>query len=266
MRDDGARRYERHLLMPELDGVAHERLRAGRVLVVGAGGLGSAALYYLAAAGVGRLGIVDNDVVELGNLQRQILYTTADLGRPKTESAAEKLRALNPEVEVVPYRVRFDRDNAFDLIGGYDVIVTAVDNFPARYLLNDACVLAGKTLVDASVLRFSGMAMTIRGGETACYRCLFPEQPPKGRVPGSADIGIFGPTAGMFGVVQATEVLKVLAGFGRPLYDRLLTADLLGMTFEETAIERDPDCPVCGAHPTITTLREGCVEKQVVDG
>jgi molybdopterin/thiamine biosynthesis adenylyltransferase len=256
MRDEETRRYARHLMMPELDAEAHERLRAGRVLVVGAGGLGSSALYYMAAAGVGHLGIIDDDVVEVSNLQRQILHATPDIGRPKTQSAAEKLRALNPEIEVECYQTRFSQANALDILGGYDVIVTAVDNFPSRYLLNDAAVLRRKTLVEGGVTRFSGMAITIKGGETTCYRCLFPLPPVDGRVPCAAETGVFGPTAGIVGVIQAAEAIKVIAGIGDPLYDRLLTVDLLTMSFEEMPVERDPGCPVCGEIPSITEPRE----------
>ena len=262
MRDEERWRYARHLKLPELDEAAHERLKAGRVLVVGAGGLGSAALYYLAAAGVGHLGVVDHDVVELSNLQRQILHTTADLGRPKTRSAAEKLRALNPNIEVAEYQTRFSESNALSILDDYDMAVVGIDNFPGRYLLNDACVLTGKTLVEASIIRFSGLAMTIQGGQTACYRCLFPHPPPDGRVPCTAEIGVFGPAAGVLGTIQASEVIEVLAGFGRPLYNRLLAVDLLGMSFDDTCIERDPQCPVCGEHPTITELREVPIESE----
>ena len=256
MRDEQTWRYARHLLMPELGAEAYERLGAGRVLVVGAGGLGSSALFYLAAAGVGHLGIVDHDVVELSNLQRQILHATPDLGRAKTDSAAEKLRALNPEIEVVCHHTRFNESNALELIDAYDVILTGVDNFPARYLLNDACVLRRKTLVEGGIVRFSGMAITIKGGETACYRCLFPVPPPDGLIECSAETGVFGPTAGIIGVIQAAEAIKVLTGIGEPLYNRLLSVDLLDMTFDEMRIERDPTCPICGEHPTITELHE----------
>jgi len=256
MRDEQVWRYARHLMMPELNAEAYERLQAGRVLVVGAGGLGSSALFYLAAAGVGHLGIVDHDVVELSNLQRQILHATPDIGRPKVESAAEKLRALNPEIEVICHDTRFTQENAFELIDAYDVIVTGVDNFPSRYLLNDACVLHRKTLVEGGIARFSGMAITIKGGESACYRCLFPVPPADGRVKCSAETGVFGPAAGIIGVIQASEAIKVLAGIGAPLYNRLLSADLIRMDFDDTPIERSPACPICGENPTITELTE----------
>jgi adenylyltransferase/sulfurtransferase len=254
MRDEQAARYIRHLRLPEMDEAAHERLQAGRVLVVGAGGLGSPALYYLAAAGVGHLGIVDADVVELSNLQRQILHSTADLGRPKTTSAAETLRALNPDIDVVGYQERFTQHNAAALLADYDVIVDGVDNFASRYLLNDACVLQGKTLIEGAVLRYTGMVTTIKGGETACYRCLFPVEPADGQVPSAAEAGVFGPVAGMIGVLQAAEALKVLADFGQPLINRAAYVDLLTMAFDVIEVAREPDCPVCGQHPTITSL------------
>ena len=256
MRDEQIWRYARHLMLPELDEAAHERLQGGRVLVVGAGGLGSAALYYLAAAGVGHLGIVDHDVVELSNLQRQILHSTADIDRPKTESAAQKLRDLNPDVEVVCHQERLTAHNVADLLAGYDIIVDGVDNFASRYLLNDACVLHRKTLVEGAVLRYTGMVTTIKGSESSCYRCLFPEIPPEGLVPCAAEAGVFGPVAGVIGVMQAAEVLKALAGFGRLLTNRLLYVDLLTMACDEIKVSRQPDCPICGEHPTITELHE----------
>ena len=249
-------RYARHLVIPELGEEAQEKLAAAAVLVVGTGGLGSPVLAYLAAAGVGRLGLVDFDVVELSNLQRQTLHSTPDLGRRKVESAAEKLHALNPSIRLDLHDERFAASNAGRLLDGYDVIVTAVDNFPSRFLLNDACVLHRKTLVEAAILQFVGLMMTIRGGETACYRCLFPQVPAKGVVMQPAVAGIFGPVAGVMGCLQACEVIKVIAGFGRPLYDRLLQFDATTMVFQEVAISREPACPVCGEAPTITSLRD----------
>jgi molybdopterin/thiamine biosynthesis adenylyltransferase len=248
-------RYRRHVIIPELGEAGQEKLKAASVLVVGAGGLGSPALYYLAGAGVGRLGVLDRDVVELSNLHRQPLHHTADIGGAKTASAAAKLRALNPEIEVVEHRTGLAPENAAELIAGYDVIVDAVDNFAARYLLNDACVLGGKTLVEAGILRFTGIVMTIRGGETTCYRCVFPQMPVDGLAPSGAQAGVFGPTPGVIGAVQAAEAIKVLVGFGRPLYDRLLTFDAADLSFVEVAVARDPACPVCGRQPTITTLK-----------
>jgi molybdopterin/thiamine biosynthesis adenylyltransferase len=254
--DEERERYARHLPLPGLDEAAYAKLKAASVLVVGAGGLGSPALYYLAAAGVGRLGIVDSDVVELSNLQRQILHTTNDLGRPKTTSAAEKLRALNPHVEVVEHVERFLASSAFRLVDGYDVVVNAVDNFPTRFLVNDACVLRRKTLCEGGILGYVGVAMTIRPGETACYRCLFPETIRPEDAPTPAEEGVFGPVPGLIGSVQAAEAIKVIAGIGRPLFDRLLQYDALSLEFDEVEVRRDPACPVCGDRPTITELRE----------
>jgi molybdopterin/thiamine biosynthesis adenylyltransferase len=224
------------------------------VLVVGAGGLGAPALYYLVAAGVGRVGIVDHDVVELSNLQRQILFTTADIGRGKAEVAAERLAALNPDVRLEPHAVRLQAANTLELVRGYDVIVTAVDNFAARYLINDVCVFERKTLVDGAVLRMVGLAMTVKGGETACYRCLFPEPPPPAAVVSCSEAGVLGPVPGTIGALQALEVIKVLTGAGEPLYDRLLQFDGAAMTFTEIEVRRAPTCPVCGEHPTVNEL------------
>lgn len=249
-------RYARHLPLAGLDEDAYGKLKAASVLVIGAGGLGSPALYYLAAAGIGRLGVVDSDVVELSNLQRQILHTTDDLGRPKTASAAEKLRALNPHVEVVEHQERFTAATAFALLDGYDLIVNAVDNFPSRFLVNDACVLRGKTFCEGGILGYVGVAMTIAGGRTACYRCLFPETIKPEDAPTPVQEGVFGPVPGVIGAIQAAEAIKVIARIGRPLYDRLLQYDALTMTFDEVPVQRDPACPVCGAHPTIIELRD----------
>jgi adenylyltransferase/sulfurtransferase len=247
-------RYLRHLVIPELGEGGQEKLRAARVLVVGAGGLGSPCLLYLAAAGVGRLGVVDFDVVELSNLQRQIIHTTDDIGRDKTLSAAEKVTALNPEVEVVRHQMHLDAGTVEALVQPYDVVVTAVDNLPARFLLNDACVLARKTLVEGAILRFVGLAMTIKGGESACYRCLFPEPPAPGATQSVAEAGVFGPVPGVIGAIQATEVIKIVTGIGRPLTGRLLQYDALEMSFDEVEVSRDPACPVCGEHPVITAV------------
>lgn len=240
-------RYSRHLAIPELGEQGQAKLAAASVLVVGLGGLGSPVALYLAAAGVGRLGLLDVDVVEPSNLQRQVLHFTSDVGRPKTESAAAKLAALNPEVELVPHRVHFSSETAAEVVGGYDVVVTAVDNFAARLVLNEVCVRQRRILVEAAILRFTGLAMTIRGGETACYRCVFPEMPSDEAGPSAAEAGVFGPLAGLMGCVQACEAVKVVTGTGRPLYGRLLQVDAAEMTFHEVAVERDPQCPVCGA-------------------
>jgi molybdopterin/thiamine biosynthesis adenylyltransferase len=249
-------RYARHLVIPQLGEAAQERLAAASVLVVGTGGLGSPALFYLAAAGVGRLGVVDCDVVERSNLQRQILHATTDLGRRKVESAAEKLRALNPGVRIDVHDVRFTAETAGGLVDAYDLVVDAVDNFPARYLLNDACVLVRKTLVEGAILQFIGLAMTIRGGETACYRCVFPEMPAPGLSPSPAEAGVFGPVPGVIGSIQAAEAIKVIAGVGAPLYDRMLQYDAEAMSFQEVAVGREPTCPVCGEAPRITSMAD----------
>ena len=247
-------RYDCQLVLKEVGERGQDALRAGSVLVVGAGGLGAPVLFYLVAAGVGRVGIVDDDVVELSNLQRQILFTTDDIGRPKAEVAAARLGALNPEVTLEPHTSRLHAGHRVSVIDDYDVVVTAVDNFPTRYLLNDACVLRGKTLVDGAVLRMMGLAMTVKGGETACYRCLFPEPPPPAGVVSCSEAGVLGPIPGLIGAIQALEVIKVLTGAGQPLYDRLLQFDGAAMTFNEVEVARVPTCPVCGDRPTITEL------------
>ena len=249
-------RYDCQLVLKEVGESGQAALRAGSVLVVGAGGLGAPVLFYLAAAGIGRIGIVDDDVVELSNLQRQILFTTRDIGRSKAEAAAERLAALNPEVVMEPHMSRLMAATAAELIGRYDVIVTAVDNFPTRYLINDACVLAGKTLVDGAVLRMTGLAMTIKGGETACYRCLFPEPPPPAGVVSCSEAGVLGPIPGLIGSIQALEVIKVLTGAGQPLFNRLLQFDGAAMTFTEVEVSRAPTCPVCGESPAVTELAD----------
>lgn len=247
-------RYDCQLVLREVGERGQAALREASVLVVGAGGLGAPVLYYLAAAGIGRLGVVDDDVVELSNLQRQVLFTTADIGRGKAEVAVERLAALNPEVTFEPHAARLTAAGAAALIEPYDIVVTAVDNFPTRYLLNDACVLAGKTLVDGAVLRMTGLAMTIRGGETACYRCLFPEPPPPAGVVSCSEAGILGPVPGLIGSIQALEVIKVVTGVGRPLYGRLLQFDGGEMTFTEVEVARAPTCPVCGDEPRVREL------------
>ena len=246
------RRYACQLVLDGVGEPGQEALRRGSVLVVGAGGLGAPVLTYLAAAGVGRIGIVDDDDVELSNLQRQILFTTADVGRAKVEVAASRLRALNPDVTVEPHAVRLTAANVLAFVDRYDVVVTAVDNFPTRYLLNDACVLRRKTLVDGAVLGMTGLALTIQGGESACYRCLFPEPPPATAVHTCAEVGVLGPIPGTIGAIQALEVIKVLAGTGEPLFNRLLQFDGADLSFTEVRIERSPTCPVCGERPIIS--------------
>ncbi|MGB9662530.1 MAG: HesA/MoeB/ThiF family protein [Moorellaceae bacterium] len=249
-------RYSRQIILPNVGGRGQKKLKESKVLVVGAGGLGSPVAYYLAAAGVGTLGIVDSDAVELSNLQRQILHTTERLGEPKAESARKTLLALNPSITVQTYPLRLNKDNILDIIGSYDVIVGGVDNFPTRYLLNDACVMAGKPLVEGGVLQWDGLAMTIKPKEGPCYRCIFPEPPPVGAVPTCQEAGIIGVVPGVIGVIQATEVIKLLLGIGDNLVGRLLIYDALEMRFREVRAERNPDCPVCSDSPRLRTLEE----------
>ncbi len=251
---DERTRYDRQLMLPEIGESGQEKLRAGSVLVVGAGGLAAPVLSYLVGGGVGRVGVLDGDVVELSNLHRQTLYTSRDLGRSKAECAAGRLAAVNPDVRVEAQAARLTPANARALVAPYDVVVTAVDNFPTRYALNDACVLERKTLVDGAVLEMIGQATTVKGGETACYRCLFPDPPPPPTAPGSSVAGVLGPIPGVIGAVQALEVMKVLTGVGRPLYDRLLRFDGAALCFSELAVTRSPTCAVCGPRPTITDL------------
>lgn len=249
-------RYSRHIILPEVGGTGQQKLKESSVFVVGAGGLGSPVLLYLTAAGVGRIGVIEDDVVDLTNLQRQVLHATPDVGKPKVESASETMKQINPHVEVDVYQQRLTKDNVFDLIDKYDVIVDGVDNFPTRYLLNDACVMKKKTLVEGGILRFMGLIMSIRGGETACYRCVFEEPPPPGTVPSCAEAGVLGAVAGVVGTMQATEVLKILTGVGKPLFNRLLQFDAEELRFHEVKAKRNPKCPVCGDNPTITELVE----------
>lgn len=247
-------RYSRHIILPEVGGKGQEKLNNSKVLVIGAGGLGSPVALYLAAAGVGTIGVVDNDVVDLSNLQRQILHTTKDLGRPKTDSAQEKLVALNPDVKVNTYHELVNSTNIMEMIADYDVIVDGTDNFPTRFLVNDACVLANKPLVHGAILRFDGQVFTIVPGEGPCYRCIFEQPPPPGTVPNCSQAGILGAIAGIVGAIQATEVLKLIIGQGQTLKGRLLVMDALDMTFREVKIRRNAACPICGDNPTITKL------------
>jgi len=254
------RRYGRHVVIPEIGREGQERLKAARVLVVGAGGLGSPALLYLAAAGVGTLGLVEFDAVEITNLQRQILFGESDLGRSKLEAAGERLADLNPHVRIVPHARRFDLDNALELVGAYDLVLDGSDNFPTRYLVNDACVMTGRPDVWGAVFRFEGQASIFGAPGGPCYRCLFPEPPPPGLVPSCAEGGVLGVLPGIIGSIQGLEALKLILGVGDPLVGRLLLFDALKLKFRELAISKDPDCPVCSDHPTITTLvEEGAV-------
>ena len=247
-------RYRRHLSLPELGGEGQQALLAGRVLLIGGGGLGCPLAQYLAAAGVGALGLVDFDAVDASNLQRQVLYGTADIGRPKVEVAAERIRAQNPDVAVETHAVQLDSSNALELLGGYDVVVDGTDNFPTRYLVNDACVLLGKPNVHGSIFRFDGQATVFDARHGPCYRCLYPEPPPPGAVPSCAEGGVLGVLPGLVALVQATETLKLLAGIGEPLYGRLLRYDALRLDFAEFRLKKDRDCPVCGGQPSVTEL------------
>ena len=248
------KRYSRHLIMPEMGMDGQRKLKAGSVLCIGAGGLGSPAAMYLAAAGIGRLGIVDFDVVDLSNLQRQLLHTTNDVGRTKLESAKNKVVALNPHVQVDTYEEALSSENAMRLFKGYDVILDGTDNFPTRYLVNDACVLSGIPNVYGSIFRFEGQASVFATKEGPCYRCLYPEPPPPGLVPSCAEGGVLGVLPGIIGVIQATESIKLITGIGEPLIGRFLIYDALKMRFRELKLRKDPECPVCGTNPTVTKL------------
>jgi adenylyltransferase/sulfurtransferase len=245
-------RYARHLILDEIGEEGQAKLLASRVLVVGAGGLGSPALLYLAAAGIGTLGIVDDDVVELSNLQRQVLHGTDRLGASKVESAIEQLAEVNPEVRVIPHRVRLDAGNALSLVGEYDLVVDGSDNFATRYVVNDACFLARRTLVAASLLRFEGQLSTFKAHATGpCYRCLHPTPPPAGTIPRCEEAGILGAVAGVMGTLQAAEAVKELLGLGDSLAGTLLIYDALAARFTRIRVAKDPDCPLCGTAPTI---------------
>src|SRR5258705_6553000 len=248
------KRYSRHLIMPELGLDGQKKLKAGSVLCIGAGGLGSPAAMYLAAAGVGRIGIVDFDVVDFSNLQRQLLHGTSSVGRSKLDSAKDRLHDLNPHVEIDTYETIVSSDNALDLFKPYDVILDGTDNFPTRYLVNDACVLLGKPNAYGSIFRFEGQASVFATKNGPCYRCLYPEPPPPGLVPSCAEGGVLGVLPGIIGVIQATEAIKLLTGIGEPLIGRFLIYDALRMRFRELKLKKDPDCPVCGTHPTVTKL------------
>ena len=248
------RRYSRHLIMPEVGIEGQRKLKAARVLAIGAGGLGSPLAVYLAAAGIGTIGIVDNDVVDDSNLQRQILYGSSDVGRPKLQAAAERIRDMNPNVEVVPYETRLDSSNALEIFRDYDIIADGTDNFPTRYLVNDACVLTGKPNVYASIFRFEGQASVFWAEKGPCYRCLYTEPPPPGLVPSCAEGGVLGILPGLLGVIQATETIKLVLGSGDSLVGRLLLVDALSMRFRELKLRKNPECVVCGPNPTVTRL------------
>ncbi|MDR0747949.1 MAG: HesA/MoeB/ThiF family protein [Tannerellaceae bacterium] len=248
-------RYSRHILLQDIGVEGQEKISRGKALVVGAGGLGAPVLMYLAAAGVGVLGVIDGDIVDVSNLQRQIIHFTPDVGKPKVESAAEKIRLINPDVEVVTYHTFLTAENAFEIIGNYDFIIDGTDTFPVKFLINDACVLAGKPFSHGGILRFEGQTLTRLPG-TACYRCLFNSPPPSNAVPTCSQAGVLGAIAGMLGTIQAAEALKFLTGTGELLTDRLLTFNAKTMNFRTVRVNRNLRCPVCGENPSVTELKE----------
>jgi len=254
--EDQITRYSRHILLPEVGGKGQKKIAHARVLIIGAGGLGSPAALYLAAAGIGTLGLIDGDAVDLSNLQRQVLHHTDDVGRPKVVSGKEKIDALNPDVKVMTYEDRLTAKNALDLFSQYDVVIDGVDNFPAKFLINDACYFTRKPLVHGGILRFDGRVFTILPGETACYRCVFKTPPPPGLVASCQEAGVIGVLAGIIGTLQATEALKLILKIGRPLTDRMLDFDARRTAFREIKVRRNPNCPLCGERPTITELFE----------
>lgn len=252
--NEEVQRYSRHLIMPEVGVEGQEKLKKGSVLCIGAGGLGSPAALYLAAAGVGTIGIVDFDVVDFSNLQRQIIHGTPDVGRSKLASAKDRLLGLNPLIKIETYETALSSKNALELFKPYDVILDGTDNFPTRYLVNDACVLLGKPNTYGSIFRFEGQASVFATKNGPCYRCLYPEPPPPGLVPSCAEGGVLGVLPGVIGTIQATEAVKLIMGIGEPLIGRFLIYDALRMKFRELKLKKDPDCPVCGTHPTVTEL------------
>lgn len=253
--EDQVQRYARHIILPQIGGAGQRKLLDAKILAIGAGGLGSPVAMYLAAAGIGTLGILDFDKVDLSNLQRQILHTTADVGRPKVESAVDHLRAINPTIDIVPYDTILTSGNAFEVLEPWDIVVDGTDNFPVRYLVNDATQMLGKPLVYGSIYQFDGQATVFMPGqETPCYRCLFPQPPPPGTVPSCAEGGVFGVLPGIVGCIQATEAIKLITGIGDPLIGKLLIFDALAMEFQTVKIRWDADCPVCGKEPTVTEL------------
>jgi len=254
LREDQIERYSRQILLPNVGGKGQKKLLDGKVLIIGAGGLGSPCAVYLASAGVGKIGIVDSDKVDLSNLQRQILHSTKDVGRLKVESAKDRLNGINQDVEVVPYNIRLTSENILDIIKDYDIVVDGSDNFPTRYLVNDACVISGKPLSHGGIFKFDGQAITILPGKSACYRCLFAEPPPPGLVPSCQEAGILGAVAGIIGTVQANEVLKYILGTGSLLEGKLLVFNALDSSFRQVKVPKNPKCPVCGENPTVTKL------------
>ncbi|GGV12451.1 adenylyltransferase/sulfurtransferase MoeZ [Actinomadura cremea] len=253
---DEVNRYSRHLIIPDVGMTGQKRLKNAKVLVVGAGGLGSPALLYLAAAGVGTLGVIDFDVVDESNLQRQIIHRQSSLGKPKVESAADTVREINPLIDVVVHNTALDRDNIMDIFGGYDLILDGTDNFATRYMVNDAAVLLGKPYVWGSIYRFDGQASVFWAEHGPCYRCLYPEPPPPGMVPSCAEGGVLGVLCSSIGSIQVNEAIKLLAGIGEPIVGRLMIYDALEMTYRSVKVRKDPECPLCGKNPTQTELLE----------
>lgn len=251
---DQLKRYSRHFILPEIGEEGQRKLLDAKVLLIGTGGLGSPLGLYLAAAGVGTLGLVDFDVVELSNLQRQIIHTNDEIGKPKIDSAERRIRQMNPDTKILKYSTRLTSANALDIIKDYDVIIDGTDNFPTRYLTNDACVLLGKPNIYGSIFRFDGLATVFKSDEGPCYRCLYPEPPPPGLVPSCAEGGVLGILPGVIGLIQATEAIKLIVGIGRTLVGRLMVYDALQMTFRELKLKKDPECPICGPNATIKKL------------
>src|ERR1700720_2648410 len=252
--NDQIRRYSRHLILPEVGMAGQKKICATSVLCIGAGGLGSPIAMYLAAAGIGRIGIVDFDTVDFSNLQRQIIHGTSDVGRPKAQSAKETIQGINPTCDVIIHNTRLSSENALEIIAQYDIVVDGTDNFPTRYLTNDACVLLKKPNVYGSIFRFEGQASVFAPGQGPCYRCLYPEPPPPGEVPSCAEGGVLGILPGLIGCIQATEAVKLILDTGKLLIGRLLLYDALQMNFQEFKVRRNPKCPMCGDRPTITQL------------
>ncbi|HAX46682.1 MAG TPA: molybdopterin-synthase adenylyltransferase MoeB [Nitrospinaceae bacterium] len=252
--DEQIERYSRHIILPEVGGAGQQKMLEARVLLLGAGGLGSPAAYYLAAAGIGNLGIVDFDTVDLSNLQRQIIHSTERIGMLKTESAKKTIQALNPDVKVTLYNEKLDSGNIIKLLENYDYVVDGSDNFPTRYLVNDACVMKNKTLIHGSIYRFEGQVTVFKSDEGPCYRCLYPEPPPPGMVPNCQEGGVLGVLAGVIGNLQVVETLKLILGIGKPLIGKLLIYDALNTEFRNLKLRKDPKCPVCGEQPTIKEL------------
>jgi len=254
--DEQIERYSRHIMLKEVGGKGQQRFFDSRVLIIGAGGLGAPIALYLAAAGIGTIGIADADDVDLSNLQRQVIHFTPDVGKPKVESAREKMQAINPDVKIRTYKEWISAANISDIIRDYDFVIDGTDNFAAKFLINDACVLSGIPYSHGGILQFDGQTMTVKPGESACYRCIFPEPPPKDAIPTCSQAGVIGVLPGVLGTIQATEAIKFLLAKGDLLTNRLLTYNALRMKFREIPLKRNPACPVCGEHPTITEVKD----------